>query len=79
MSGTPIEQSCFWLSRRTPRPVALWTALFVNRLDPSAEVVSLEQEVAAYGASGRTRSAPGSTHPCTWEVRRYGAVAFSTR
>jgi glycine/D-amino acid oxidase-like deaminating enzyme len=72
MNGTPIEQSCFWLSRRAPKPVApfegageadvvvvgagltgLWTALFVNRLDPSAEVVILEQEVAAYGASGR--------------------------
>jgi glycine/D-amino acid oxidase-like deaminating enzyme len=31
----------------------LWTALFLKQLDPRAEVVILEQEVAAYGASGR--------------------------
>ena len=72
MTGMPIEQSCFWLSRRPPRPVTpfedtgetdvavvgagltgLWTALFVKQLDPSAEVVILEQEIAAYGGSGR--------------------------
>ena len=72
MTGIPIEQSCFWLSRRPARPVTpfegtgeadvavvgagltgLWTALFVKQLDPSAEVVILEQEIAAYGASGR--------------------------
>jgi glycine/D-amino acid oxidase-like deaminating enzyme len=72
MTGMPIEQTCFWLSRRPPRPVTpfegtgeadvvvvgagltgLWTALFVKQLDPSAEVVILEQEIAAYGASGR--------------------------
>ena len=72
MTGVPIEQSCFWLSRRPARPVTpfegtgeadiavvgagltgLWTALFVKQLDPSAEVVILEQEIAAFGASGR--------------------------
>jgi glycine/D-amino acid oxidase-like deaminating enzyme len=72
MTVMPIEQSCFWLSRRPPRPVTpfegtggadvvvvgagltgLWTALSVKQLDPSAEVVILEQEFAAYGASGR--------------------------
>jgi glycine/D-amino acid oxidase-like deaminating enzyme len=72
MTGTPIEQSCFWLARRPPRPVTplegtgeagiaiigagltgLWTALFLKELDPGAEVVVLEREVAAYGASGR--------------------------
>ncbi|MBA3317715.1 MAG: FAD-dependent oxidoreductase [Gemmatimonadales bacterium] len=31
----------------------LWTALFLKELDPDAEVVILEQEIAAYGASGR--------------------------
>jgi glycine/D-amino acid oxidase-like deaminating enzyme len=72
MTGMPIERSCFWLSRRSPRPVTplegageaeiavvgagltgLWTALFAKQLDPSVEVVVLEQEIAAYGASGR--------------------------
>lgn len=72
MTGMPIEQACFWLSRRPPRPVTpfegtgeadvavigagltgLWTALFLKQLDPRAEVVILEQEIAAYGASGR--------------------------
>jgi glycine/D-amino acid oxidase-like deaminating enzyme len=72
MTGMPIEQTCFWLSRRPPRPVTplegtgeadvvvvgagltgLWTALFLKQLDPSTEVVILEQEIAAYGASGR--------------------------
>ena len=72
MTGMPIEQSCFWLSRRPARPVTpcegtgkadvavigagltgLWTALFLKQLDPRAEVVILEQEIAAYGASGR--------------------------
>ena len=72
MTGMPIEQSCYWLARRPPRPVTpfegtceadvvvvgagltgLWTALFLKQLDPSAEVVVLEQEIAAYGASGR--------------------------
>jgi len=68
----PIEQSCFWLARRPPRPVTplegireaevvvvgagltgLWTALFLKELDPGVEVAVVEQEVAAYGASGR--------------------------
>ncbi len=31
----------------------LWSALFLKALDPAAEVVILEQEIAAYGASGR--------------------------
>lgn len=31
----------------------LWTAIHLKALDPSAEVVVLEQQVAAYGASGR--------------------------
>jgi glycine/D-amino acid oxidase-like deaminating enzyme len=31
----------------------LWTALFLKDLDPGRDVVVLEQEVAAYGASGR--------------------------
>ena len=31
----------------------LWTALFLKELDPDAAVVILEQETAAYGASGR--------------------------
>jgi glycine/D-amino acid oxidase-like deaminating enzyme len=31
----------------------LWTALFLKQLDPAADVIILEQEVAAFGASGR--------------------------
>jgi glycine/D-amino acid oxidase-like deaminating enzyme len=31
----------------------LWTALFLKQLDPRADVVVLEREIAAYGASGR--------------------------
>ncbi len=31
----------------------LWTANFLKRLDPSREIVVLEQGIAAYGASGR--------------------------
>lgn len=31
----------------------VWTALFLKSLDPTAEVVVVEQGVAAYGASGR--------------------------
>jgi glycine/D-amino acid oxidase-like deaminating enzyme len=31
----------------------LWTALFLKELQPATEVVVLEREVAAYGASGR--------------------------
>jgi glycine/D-amino acid oxidase-like deaminating enzyme len=31
----------------------LWTSLFLKELAPDAEVVILEQEIAAYGASGR--------------------------
>ena len=31
----------------------LWTALVAKQIDPRAEVVILEQEIAAYGASGR--------------------------
>jgi glycine/D-amino acid oxidase-like deaminating enzyme len=31
----------------------LWTALAVKELDPASEIVVLEREVAAYGASGR--------------------------
>jgi glycine/D-amino acid oxidase-like deaminating enzyme len=31
----------------------LWTALFLKDLDPRAEVVVLERDIAAYGASGR--------------------------
>ena len=72
MTGVPIEQCCFWLARRPPRPVTpyggtgeagltvvgagltgLWTALFLKQLDPDADVVILEQEIAAFGASGR--------------------------
>ncbi len=68
----PVEQSCYWLARRPPRPVTplagseeadvgivgagltgLWTALAIKELDPGASVAIVEQEVAAYGASGR--------------------------
>jgi glycine/D-amino acid oxidase-like deaminating enzyme len=72
MTGPPIEEACFWLSRRLAGPVTplegraeadvavigagltgLWTALFLKQLDPGTGVVVLEQEIAAYGASGR--------------------------
>ncbi len=93
MTGIPIEQSCFWLSRRPPRPVTplegsidadvavvgagltgLWTALFVNQLDPSAEVVILEQEIAAFGASGRNAGMLSETvdHGHGLAVRHFG-------
>jgi glycine/D-amino acid oxidase-like deaminating enzyme len=71
--GLPIEQACYWLARRVPRPVTplvgtrradiavigagltgLWTALTLKELDPAADVVVLEQGVAAYGGSGRS-------------------------
>jgi glycine/D-amino acid oxidase-like deaminating enzyme len=93
MTGMPIEQSCFWLARRPPRPVApfegtgeadvvvvgagltgLWTALFVKQLDPSAEVVILEQEIAAYGASGRNAGMLAETvdHGHGLAIRHFG-------
>jgi glycine/D-amino acid oxidase-like deaminating enzyme len=31
----------------------LWTALFIKELDPRADIVVLERDIAAYGASGR--------------------------
>jgi glycine/D-amino acid oxidase-like deaminating enzyme len=93
MTGMPIEQSCFWLSRRPPRPVTpfegtretdvavvgagltgLWAALFVKQLDPSAEVVILEQEIAAYGASGRNAGMLSETvdHGHGLAIRHFG-------
>jgi glycine/D-amino acid oxidase-like deaminating enzyme len=93
MTGMAIEQSCFWLSRRRPKPVlpfegtgeadivvigagltGLWTALFVKQLDPGADVVILEQEVAAYGASGRNAGMLSETvdHGHGLAIRHFG-------
>jgi len=95
MAGMPIEQSCFWLSRRASRPVTpfegtgeadvavvgagltgLWTALFVKQLDPTAEVVVFEQEIAAYGASGRNAGMLSETvdHGHGLAIRHFGEV-----
>lgn len=93
MTPPTIEQSCFWLARRPPRPVTplegtrqadiavvgagltgLWTALFLKELDPGAEVVVLEQEVAAYGASGRNAGMLAETvdHSHGLAIRHFG-------
>src|SRR5216117_863616 len=58
----PIENACFWLAERRRETdiviigagfTGLWTASFLKMLDPSREIVVLEQGIAAYGASGR--------------------------
>lgn len=52
----------------------LWTALFVKELDPRAEVVMLEREIAAYGASGRSAGMLSETvdHGHRLAIRRFG-------
>jgi glycine/D-amino acid oxidase-like deaminating enzyme len=93
MAAVPIEQSCFWLSRRRPRPVmplegaqeagvvvvgagltGLWSALLLKQLDPDTDVVILEQEIAAYGASGRNAGMLAETidHAHGLAIRHFG-------
>ncbi len=93
MAAVPIEQSCFWLSRRRPRPVmplegareagvvvvgagltGLWSALFLKQLDPELDVVILEQEIAAYGGSGRNAGMLSETidHAHGLAIRHFG-------
>jgi glycine/D-amino acid oxidase-like deaminating enzyme len=53
----------------------LWTALFLCELDPSARVVVLEQELVAYGASGRNAGMLSETvdHSHGLAVTHFGA------
>jgi glycine/D-amino acid oxidase-like deaminating enzyme len=52
----------------------LWTALFLKDLDPGAEVVVLEREIAAYGASGRNAGMLSETvdHGHGLAIRHFG-------
>jgi glycine/D-amino acid oxidase-like deaminating enzyme len=54
----------------------LWTALFVKQLDPQAEVVIVEQEVAAFGASGRNAGMLSETvdHSHALAIAHFGAA-----
>ena len=54
----------------------IWTALFLKELDPSAEVVVVEQGVAAYGASGRNAGMLSETvdHSHGLAIQHFGAA-----
>ncbi len=99
MTFPPIERACYWLARRSPRPVkplegtthadvvvvgagltGLWTALFLKALDPATEVVILEQEIAAYGASGRNAGMLAETvdHSHGLAIQHFGEAEART-
>ena len=54
----------------------IWTALFLKELDPSTEVVVVEQGVAAYGASGRNAGMLSETvdHSHGLAIQHFGAA-----
>ena len=58
----------------------LWTALFLKALDPAANVVILEQEIAAYGASGRNAGMLAETvdHSHGLAIQHFGAAEART-
>ena len=58
----------------------LWTALFLKALNPATEVVILEQEIAAYGASGRNAGMLAETvdHSHGLAIQHFGAAEART-
>ena len=58
----------------------LWSALFLKALDPAAEVVILEQEIAAYGASGRNAGMLAETvdHSHGLAIQHFGEAEART-
>ena len=55
----------------------LWTAYYLQRLDPSLRIVVLEKEIAGFGASGRNGGWCSDLFPASWDkiARRHGRAA----